>query len=157
MPTLPSPALIPKPTLPTSGGFGWAQAYAGSHTLTPSKTGNDNGITAYDAALVLRHSVNLESLSGKALIVADVTGDGSISSADASKILAKSVGAPIDGIFPDTGNIWRFDPPTLAFALAAPLPSQNFTVLLWATRPVAGRQAGTWWWFCWMLAQCQCA
>lgn len=121
-----------------SGGFGWAQVYAGSHTLTPSKTGNDNGITAYDAALVLRHSVNLESLSGKALIVADVTGDGSISSADASKILAKSVGAPIDGIFPDTGNIWRFDPPTLVFALAAPLPSQNFTALL------MGDPSGSW-------------
>ncbi len=126
----------------TSAGNGaWSlpQVYEGSHTLTPSKTDQVNGITAYDAALALRHSAGTALLTEPALSVADVTGNGTVGATDAAEMLAMSIGEPIDGSFPDTGAIWRFSPATRPYApLAGNLPGQNFTALL------MGDPSGNW-------------
>ena len=55
----------------------------------PSGNGS---ITAFDATLVLRHSVGLFTLAGSAAVASDVSGNGLISAFDASSILQYVVG-----------------------------------------------------------------
>jgi len=52
----------------------------------------DGSVTAADARLVLRYSVDLERLTGKALKAADTDSDGSVTANDARFILRLSVG-----------------------------------------------------------------
>ncbi|MBQ3551626.1 MAG: dockerin type I repeat-containing protein [Clostridia bacterium] len=52
----------------------------------------DGSITAMDALLVLRHSMELSELSPEAQELADITGDGSINAMDALNILRVSMG-----------------------------------------------------------------
>ena len=49
-------------------------------------------ITAADAAMILRHIVNLITLRDAELLSADYTGDGTVNAADAAQILRKVVG-----------------------------------------------------------------
>jgi parallel beta-helix repeat protein len=63
---------------------------------------NNGLISAYDAALVLRHSVGLDTLKGAALVAADVSGNGTVTAYDASLILQYTVGI-ISG-FPGLGK-----------------------------------------------------
>ena len=54
---------------------------------------SDNGqVTAYDAAIILRHSVELITLTGRDALVADVTGNGAVTPYDASLVLQYVVG-----------------------------------------------------------------
>lgn len=53
---------------------------------------SDGSITASDARLALRHSVDLERLTGEALKAADTDSDGSVTANDARFILRLSVG-----------------------------------------------------------------
>lgn len=58
------------------------QTYGGQYTVTPSKTGNINGITAFDATLVLRRIAaagqGANALSGVPQMAADTDGDNQI-------------------------------------------------------------------------------
>ncbi|MBI3005382.1 MAG: right-handed parallel beta-helix repeat-containing protein [Ignavibacteriales bacterium] len=64
---------------------------------------SENGtITAFDGSLVLRHTVNLDTLVGNKALAADVSADGTISAFDASLILRYVVGL-ISG-FPGLGK-----------------------------------------------------
>ncbi|MDM7921561.1 MAG: cohesin domain-containing protein, partial [Pyrinomonadaceae bacterium] len=82
-------------------GFG-----AGAYTVTPSKAGDVNGITSFDAGQVARHTVGLITLNSNQLLAADVSQDGTINSFDAGNIARFIVGNPSHA---STGS-WRFVP-----------------------------------------------
>lgn len=74
------------------------------------------GITAADARLALRASVNLEKLSGNTFKAADADNNGSITAADARLILRASVGleeldtsTPAERGYYKAGEIWKVD------------------------------------------------
>jgi len=88
-------------SLPSVQG-GW------SYEVTASDTGIlSQAISAYDAALILRHIAQLDTLEDNQLIAADVSGDGTASSTDAANIGQWGVGLIND--FP-SGKSWYFAP-----------------------------------------------
>lgn len=83
----------------------------GQYTVTPSKTGNLNGITAFDATLALRcvAAGNACTLTANQRIAADTDNNGSITGFDVTQILrfaAITVQSPATG---EVGN-WKFSP-----------------------------------------------
>lgn len=130
----------------TLSGFG-----AGAYTVTPSKIGGQNGaVNVLDAALIARHVAGppLPQLSGNQLVVADVSGNGSITSFDAAEIANYVVQLLPSG---STGN-WIFGPASRSYgSINTDLTGQNYTALLMGevsgnwNDPVSanGRPAGT--------------
>lgn len=79
------------------------------YKLSYTKADEVNGVSALDAALVLRHSVGLENLTGYGLAAADVNRDGQVLPIDAYGILRHA--ADIEDISVDAGgSAWGFDP-----------------------------------------------
>lgn len=123
-----------------SGAYSINSVPAGDYTLTPSKTDEAYGITAYDASLVLQHAAGIITLNGHAATAADVNKSGAITAMDASYILQKSVEL-ITLPFPGAGVVWEFAPTTRSFTgLSSSQTGQNFTAILlgdvsgnWAT------------------------
>ena len=102
----------------------------GNYTLTPSKSGEVRGISAYDASLVLRHSVDLITLTGHQSTAADVNQNGSINAMDASYILQKAVEL-ITLPFPGAGVVWEFSPQSRGYTgLNSDQTGQDFTAVL---------------------------
>ena len=83
-------------------------------------------ITAYDAALVLKHSVGTQELSSYQKLAADVNGDGDVNEADASLILQIAVEKyPAVPLVP----VWCFDPASKVMTLGSSNNAQ-FTAIL---------------------------
>jgi len=100
------------------------------YTLTPSKSDGTNGISAYDASLVLQHAAGLIALSGHAATAADVNKSGAITSMDAFYILQKAVYL-ITLPFPGAGVVWGFSPPSRSYSnLSSDQTGQDFTAIL---------------------------
>lgn len=124
-------------TTDLSGYFSISGILAGNYNLTPSKQDQVTGITAYDAALALRHAADIAPLTGYAAIAADVNQSGEISSLDASYILQKSVG--LIETFPDITSMWLFDPTNYTYPnLTEDLINQDFIGIL------LGDPSGNW-------------
>jgi len=117
-------------TTDSTGTFAISGVKTGSYVLTPEKTDEVNNITAYDAALVLRHVAELSLLTGYPAMAADMNKSGGISSYDASLILQKAVGLVPEG-FTETTQLWYFDPETRSYTdLATNQVNQDFTAVL---------------------------
>ena len=114
-------------------GFG-----TGSYTVTPSKTGDPgNGLNTFDAARVAQHVVGppLPVLTGNQLIVADVSGNGTITSFDAGLIADFVVQLPPFGL---TGT-WRFNPVNRTYpAVTSNISGEDYSALL------MGEVSGDW-------------
>ena len=85
----------------SSGVFTLSNVLVGNYTLAPGKEDDIDGITAYDASLVIRHVAGLSILTGYSAVAADVDNSGSIGTLDSSYILQKAVGligVPFPGI-----------------------------------------------------------
>lgn len=109
-----------------------------SYVLTPSKSDDAKGISAFDASLVLQHVAGVATLTGSALVAADVNRDGSATAMDALQIMQKSVGL-ITLPFQGAGAVWVFSPPTRSYSpLGASQTDQNFTGIL------LGDPSGNW-------------
>lgn len=125
------------------GGFG-----SGSYTVTPTKTGGVNQISSFDAAKVAQHAAGVSSLTGNQLVVADVSGNGSVSSFDAGQIANYVVsGSPVG-----SAGTWRFSPVNRTYAsITSSITGEDFSALLmgevsgnWnntGARPVGERQS----------------
>jgi hypothetical protein len=75
-------------TTDASGAFGFDSFPPGAVTLQPAKQDDFNSaITALDAAFVLQFVAGLRDLTPQQKLAADVTGDGTISALDATRIL----------------------------------------------------------------------
>ena len=105
-------------SIPVSGSTNGSGMYSlsgfgtGAYTVTPSKTGQANGISNSDATAVAQHVVGISTLNSTQQIAADVSGNGSITSLDASYI------AQYVALFPNISSTgtWRFIPPNRAYA-----------------------------------------
>jgi alpha-tubulin suppressor-like RCC1 family protein len=110
----------------------------GSYVLTPSKADEAEGISAYDASLILQKAADLISLSGAQAVAADVDGSGSIDAMDASYVLQRAAGL-INLPFQGKGKVWEFMPKERTYTnLSNDLIYQNFTAVL------VGDVSGNW-------------
>ncbi|MFQ6092080.1 MAG: choice-of-anchor D domain-containing protein [bacterium] len=111
------------------GGLGYA--------VRPSKDGDwRDALAAYDASLVTRSIVGLETLSDHQRIAADVTGNGTVSALDASQILQFVVGIT-DGF--GIGKDWTFLPESRDYpVLDGDYAGQDFIGILY------GDVSGNW-------------
>ena len=117
-------------TSAANGTFSLSNVLGGSYALTPSKTDQTSGISAFDAALVLQHSAGLITLAGAALTAADVDRSGDVNSQDAFYVLQQTVGL-LDLPFPGAGASWLFTPATRSYTnLNSDQTGQDFTGIL---------------------------
>lgn len=107
---------------------------SGSYTVTPSKTTNVNGITAFDATLVLRHvaaaGIGPNALSANQQLAADADGIGGVTSFDATLIL-RFVAA--NGPTANTGQTgtWKFSPANRSYSPLTTSPgAENYSGIL---------------------------
>ncbi len=107
----------------------------GNYTVTPSKSGDVNSISSFDASLVSRKTANLTTLTANQLIAADVSNDGTISSFDASLIARTASGISNTGI----AGQWKFAPVSRNYQnLTAHQTAQNYDAIL------MGEVSGNW-------------
>ncbi len=107
----------------------------GNYTVTPSKSGDVNSISSFDASLVSRKTANLTTLTANQLIAADVSNDGTISSFDASLIARTASGISNIGI----AGQWKFAPASRNYQnLTANQTAQNYDAIL------MGEVSGNW-------------
>lgn len=106
---------------------------SGNYTVTPSKTGNINGISPFDATLILRciaaGTINC-TLTDNQKLAADTNGDNSISPFDATIIL-RLVAA--GGQTANTGQVgnWKFNLPERSYTpLNGSLSNENYEAIL---------------------------
>ncbi|MDZ7265685.1 MAG: cohesin domain-containing protein, partial [candidate division KSB1 bacterium] len=109
-------------TTGNDGAFQFLDVIYGNYTLRPIKTGGSaQAVGPYDAALVLMYVVGSLSLTPYQMIAGDVTGNGTVTASDASKILRYYVG--LDKELP-IGKDWKFVP------VSFPINNSN-----WSTAP----------------------
>lgn len=117
-------------TSQANGAFSLGNVLGGDYTLTPGKTDQTSGISAFDAALVLQHSAGLITLTGAALTAADVDRSSGVNSQDAFYILQQTVGL-IGLPFPGASANWLFNPTTRSYSnLNNNQTNQDFTGIL---------------------------
>jgi Concanavalin A-like lectin/glucanases superfamily/Cohesin domain/Carboxypeptidase regulatory-like domain/Dockerin type I domain len=123
-----------------NGNYTFANVSAGyDYTVTPSKTGDVNGISPFDATLVLRDvAAGGGTLSPNQQIAADTNGNGLVTSFDATQIL-RYVAA--GGQTVDTGEAgnWKINPPFRSYApLLSSIGNENYVAML------VGEVSGNW-------------
>jgi parallel beta-helix repeat protein len=104
-----------------NGDYSLSGLGAGVYTVTPSKTGQANGIQAFDSALIAQHVVNLITLSANQLLAADVSNDSVINSFDAALIAQYTVNIPNPSI---TGT-WKFVPANRVYSPGVTMNQTN--------------------------------
>lgn len=113
-----------------NGTFVITDVLGASYLLSAEKMEDDQRITAYDAALVLRHVSGVAPLQGYALQAADVNTQGGPSALDASLILQRAVGL-VELPFSGAPAAWIFDPASRSYTpLASNQGNQDFTGVL---------------------------
>ncbi|MDQ4122115.1 MAG: hypothetical protein M3209_11805 [Acidobacteriota bacterium] len=104
----------------------------GQYTVTPSKTGGANNITAFDATLVLRcvAAGNNCTLTVNQKTAADTDGQNGVTAFDATLILRYVAANGQNANTGQTGN-WKFDPASRIHNLSnSSVPNQNYTGIL---------------------------
>lgn len=104
-------------------GFG-----AGAYTVTPSKSGDIGvAITSNDSARIAQHVAAILPMNATQIIVADVSGNGTVTSFDAALIARYVVALPGFG---NTGN-WTFSPTSRPYAsVSSNVAGENYTAYL---------------------------
>ena len=146
--TAPSPRAVPgvgliaagtpprSSTSSTSGNYQITVLGSGPYTVTPSKIGNVNGISSLDASLVARYVAGAITLTTCQQIAGDASGDGTLTSFDASLIAQSVVGIPNPVSRVGT---WRFLPANRLYStLSGDLFGQNYSAVL------VGEVSGNW-------------
>ena len=111
----------------TDGTYSMDDFGLGPYTITATKSGEVNGISSADASLALMYVSGLVDLNFNQRIAADVTGDGTVSAFDASRIARYAVGLGDTGL----AGTWRFLPPSLAFSsMEGTMSGQDFVAVL---------------------------
>jgi hypothetical protein len=106
----------------------------GNYMVAPSKTGNVNGITPFDATLVLRHvaagGVGANALSANQQLAADTNNSGTITPFDATQILRFVAANAQTAATGQVGN-WKFaSAPRSYTALNNSLSNENYEAVL---------------------------
>ena len=104
----------------------------GQYTVTPSKSGDANGISTFDATLVLRHVAagNAGTLTPNQRIAADTNNSGTITSFDATQILRYVAAGGQTGATGIIGS-WKFTPPVRNYnSLSESVENENYEAIL---------------------------
>jgi len=122
---------------------------SGPYTVTPSKSGDVNGISSLDAARVAQHVAGLIALTPNQQVAGDATNNGSLSSLDAARIAQTAAGIANPGI----AGQWKFSPASRTYAsLPGSTANENYGAILvgdvtgnWTapTQPVAELDKGS--------------
>jgi hypothetical protein len=111
----------------TSGEYSLSRLGSGTYTVTPSKSGDINGVSALDAARVAQHAAGLIVLSPNQQIAADATGGGGITALDAARIAQTAAGIFNSGIV----GQWKFSPGSRSYTgTPASLTGENYEAIL---------------------------
>ena len=129
-----------------SGGYSFAAVNGGQHVIEAAKAdGVNDAIRALDASLILSHVVGTATLTGNALIAADVNANGIVTEQDAAKVL--EVAAGLRGLpFENQTSPWRFEPSERRLSsVSADVSDLDFTGIFigdvsgnWATATALG-------------------
>ena len=95
-------------TTDSNGDYSFTNVPLGNnYTVTPSKTGGANNITAFDASLAARFPLGSVSLTPNQQVAADTSNNGSVTAFDASQIARFPLNIPAPGSLAGT---WKFSP-----------------------------------------------
>ena len=121
-----------------SGAYSLSGFGSGAYDVTATKVGDDRGfINAFDAALIAQHVVGppLPVLTGNQLVVADVSGNGGITSFDAGEIANYVVQLEPIG----ATATWRFLPQNRNYpSVTTSITGEDYSALL------MGEVSGDW-------------
>jgi hypothetical protein len=119
-----------------SGNYSFTNLPPGNnYTLTPSKTGDINGIESLDASQEARWVAGLDVPTSTMTIAGDADNDSILTSFDAVDIARYVAGLPDHGIVPT----WKFLPANRTYtSLSGNQLNQNFTAIL------VGETTGNW-------------
>ena len=117
----------------------------GLHTVTPSLSGQVNGITSFDAAYIAQCATGLRALSDCPMLAADTSGNNVLSSFDAALIAQYAAG--LAGPNSRVGR-WVFNPANRSYNTGTtPLLNENYAGYLigevsgnWQPAPVTAAQ-----------------
>jgi uncharacterized repeat protein (TIGR01451 family)/CSLREA domain-containing protein len=123
-------------TTDSNGDYTFTNVPVGNdYAITPSKTGDVNGLESFDASQVARYVAGLDTPTANQGIAADADNDGGPTSFDAALIARYVAGLSGTGIV----GTWKFVPTTRSYpALGANQSAQNFTAIL------VGETSGNW-------------
>ncbi|RMH72188.1 MAG: T9SS C-terminal target domain-containing protein [Gemmatimonadetes bacterium] len=108
---------------------------AGVVTLSASKTGDNSGISTFDAARVAQYSAGSYDFNECQILAADVTQNGSINPFDAARIAQFAAGIEQSSV----AGEWMFTPERYHYEpLQMDMPGQNFSAVL------MGEVTGNW-------------
>jgi hypothetical protein len=108
---------------------------SGNYTVTPTKTGDVNGIDSLDAARIQQYLVGLTTLTTNQLIAADVDNNGVVNSLDAARIQQYLVQISTPNII----GQWKFVPVNRQYAsISSNLAGQDYEAVL------VGDVSGNW-------------
>ncbi len=99
-----------------SGNFVKSGLPPGEYSVSASRSGGQDCISAYDAALALQKAVGRRELDEYQIIAADVNEDGTVNAMDASLIL-KAAAGNMSGSFYGSNALWKFDPQSVELEL----------------------------------------
>lgn len=112
----------------------------GNYTVTPSKSGEVNGITSFDATLVLRcvAAGGGCTLTNNQKLAADTDNNNSVTSFDATQILRYVAAGASTAATGQIGN-WKFNPASRDYVpLSGSLSNENYEAIL------VGEISGDW-------------
>lgn len=135
--TITATGLTPPPPAITNGSglYSLSGFSTGAYTLTPSKTGQINGIGNADATAVAQHIVGFITLNSNQLLAADVSQNGTISSLDATYIAQYTAAIPN----PSFTGTWKFIPASRTYPnVQTNQTNQDFSAIL------LGEVTGNW-------------
>jgi hypothetical protein len=111
----------------SAGAYSLNGLGSGAHTVTPSKTGDVNGLSGLDAARVAQHVAGLIVLTPNQQLAGDTTKNGSLSGLDAARIAQTVAGLPNPGF---TGQ-WIFLPASRTYpSVPGALTGENYEAIL---------------------------
>jgi hypothetical protein len=97
-----------------TGNYAFTNLQPGNAVIEPRKTGDfgsPSAITALDASWVLQNVANTRTFDANQRLAGDVTGDGTLSALDATRILQRQVGLLNRFVVADRcGSDWLFKP-----------------------------------------------
>jgi hypothetical protein len=114
-------------TTDSTGSYLLSGLGSGAYTVTPTKSGDVNGISGLDAARVAQHVAGLIVLTPNQQIAGDATNNGSLSGLDAARIAQTVAGISNTGI---TGQ-WKFLPASRSYpSVTTALTNENYEAIL---------------------------
>jgi hypothetical protein len=114
-------------TTDLDGAYVLSEIGAGAVTITPTKSGDPNGISGLDAARVAQHVAGLIVLNANQIVAGDATDNGSLSGLDAARIAQTAAGLANPGI----AGQWKFLPGSRTYlGVANSISGENYEAIL---------------------------